>query len=553
MRRKFTLLLVIALAFKAVTFGQQTSTTTTQATTDQDSYNKYSLPSLSAGGGIMTFFGDIGTYDSKVTHVGKFNSGAAFTLEQRIGSALGVSLNIAKGTLCENDNRPYRHLNFQTDVLQGNLGLTFHFDNDFIINRTSRFAPFITVGFGYMTFESRGDLRNANNLKYFYWPDGTIRNQNFDWENPQNGDTLIRDYSFETKLDSLKLYKHNSLIIPVGGGFNFKFSDKFEANISTTFYFTQTDAIDNLSYLKTNKFKFFDKHNDSYIFTNVTLQYNIGGKSKNKLDNRNYKDVNYRKLDKVDSDGDGVPDIKDKSPDTPTGVKVDKEGVPIDTDKDGVPDYLDKEPTTMLGAQIDENGVTLTAKMIEDKFIRDSLILAGVIGVDRDSTMSHSSVDSGMVSNQSQQYYNSIQNQNQNQNQNQYAVNTNNTNTNNTNTNTNNTNTNNTNTNTTNTNTTNTNEVTSAIGDVIYRVQIGSLATANSKNYFVSTFKVNEEIHVDAYQGAYKYSVGKFYTYATARAYANSLKARTGINSFVISYKNGTRIPVSDAKAITGQ
>ena len=46
-----------------------------------------------------------------------------------------------------------------------------------------------------------------------------------------------------------------------------------------------------------------------------------------------------------DSDMDGVSDNKDKCPDTPAGVAVDKNGCPIDTDADGVADYLDDCPT----------------------------------------------------------------------------------------------------------------------------------------------------------------------------------------------------------------
>ncbi len=45
-----------------------------------------------------------------------------------------------------------------------------------------------------------------------------------------------------------------------------------------------------------------------------------------------------------DSDGDGVPDRKDKCPDTPAGVKVDKDGCPLDRDGDGVLDYKDDCP-----------------------------------------------------------------------------------------------------------------------------------------------------------------------------------------------------------------
>lgn len=45
-----------------------------------------------------------------------------------------------------------------------------------------------------------------------------------------------------------------------------------------------------------------------------------------------------------DSDGDGVPDKKDKCPDTPPGVAVDENGCPLDRDGDGVPDYKDDCP-----------------------------------------------------------------------------------------------------------------------------------------------------------------------------------------------------------------
>ena len=58
----------------------------------------------------------------------------------------------------------------------------------------------------------------------------------------------------------------------------------------------------------------------------------------------------------LDSDGDGVPDNKDKCPSTPKGVKVDVFGCPLDADRDGVPDYLDQCPNTPLGATVDARG-----------------------------------------------------------------------------------------------------------------------------------------------------------------------------------------------------
>lgn len=61
----------------------------------------------------------------------------------------------------------------------------------------------------------------------------------------------------------------------------------------------------------------------------------------------------------ADSDGDGVPDDKDKCPGTPAGVKVDAIGCPLDSDGDGVPDYADKCPGTAPGTPVDRHGCPL--------------------------------------------------------------------------------------------------------------------------------------------------------------------------------------------------
>jgi hypothetical protein len=516
MSRKIITLIVIAYASIVVTFGQDKpllgggQLPVASPTLDTGLYNKYKIPFIKVGGGIMTPFCDVGDYGNKITHVGTFNIASSFTVEQRIGSAFGVSLEGLKGSLCAVDNNS-RNANFQTDVLQGNLNVTFHFDNDFIINKKSRFAPYVSIGLGDISFNTRGDLRDANDKKYYYWPDGTIRDQAFDWENPQNGNIIQRDYKFETKLDSLNKYTHHSLMIPLSLGFNFKFSDRVEANVSTTYYFTKTDAIDNVCYHNIDKVPFFSKHADNYMYTCVTLQYNLGGRSKIHEGNKYYKNVDFKKFSEIDSDGDGVPDFWDKCPDTPAGVAVDADGCPIDSDNDGVPDYKDKEPSTAPGAIVDTNGITLTPEMIEAQYIRDSLIMSGEIVLNKDTSVGKSELDVTELSEYMHHgtSHHHIQNKS--------------------------------------------NEVVTAEGGIIYRTQIGALADGNSKGYFQHLFHINEDIFVDIYQGTYKYSVGTFYTYKDARAYANSIKARTGINAFVIAYKGDTRIPVSDAKTFTGE
>jgi outer membrane protein OmpA-like peptidoglycan-associated protein len=58
----------------------------------------------------------------------------------------------------------------------------------------------------------------------------------------------------------------------------------------------------------------------------------------------------------IDSDGDGVFDGIDKCPDTPRGCEVDAKGCPIDSDGDGVCDGLDRCPNTPTGCKVDQNG-----------------------------------------------------------------------------------------------------------------------------------------------------------------------------------------------------
>ncbi|MBN8696029.1 MAG: outer membrane beta-barrel protein [Bacteroidetes bacterium] len=320
------------------------------------------LPSVAIGAGILSFNGDVGT-GVDLSSFSRIRTGYNLTIEQRIGKYLGVSVNGLYGKLADSERSIERNLNFQSQIIQADLNLVIHFDNDLVFKRNSAFAPYIFGGFGYLMFDPYGDLKDKNNVAYNYWADGTIRDIAETDTNANASILLQRDYTYETQLkDSTTNYARSSFAIPVGLGFQLKISDNVAANIGASYYLAMTDWIDNYK----------NGANDRYIFANVSLQYNFG----KPYDDSDpiYRSVDFSALDKLDTDEDGVKDGDDRCPGTPKGVKVDNRGCAEDLDEDGVPDYRDKEALTKKGALVDENGITQTDQMIMQRQAeRDSL------------------------------------------------------------------------------------------------------------------------------------------------------------------------------------
>jgi OmpA-OmpF porin, OOP family len=105
-----------------------------------------------------------------------------------------------------------------------------------------------------------------------------------------------------------------------GANFNAGLGAKYYISSGTAFYF---DA-GYINGIKITRNK--EEVRDNFIKGTFGIEFDFGGKAK-------------------DSDMDGVPDRKDKCPNTPAGVAVDANGCPLDSDGDGVPDYIDDCPT----------------------------------------------------------------------------------------------------------------------------------------------------------------------------------------------------------------
>lgn len=101
----------------------------------------------------------------------------------------------------------------------------------------------------------------------------------------------------------------------------------------------------------------------------------------------------------ADADGDGVPDSRDRCPNTPRGVRVDANGCPIDSDGDGVADYQDRCPGTPAGAKVDARGCEImgnvTINVTTDHFAFDSAELKPAMKSELDSVVSKVNASKG--------------------------------------------------------------------------------------------------------------------------------------------------------------
>lgn len=308
------------------------------------------LPSVAIGMGVLSFDGDIGD-GLNLTSLSRVRGGYTLAAEQRLGKIIGVSISGIYGKLADGERGADRNLNFESKIFQADLNLVLHFDNDIVLKRNSTFAPYLVAGFGFLKFNSFGDLKNRDGEAYNYWKDGSIRS-----DSGTGSKILRRDYTYETKLNDGSKYANSAFAMPVGMGVNIKIIEKFSINLCATYYFTTTDWIEN----------FKNGKNDRYVFANIALKYNLGSNS-NDDSNPVYQTVDFVSLDSLDSDGDKVADAVDYCPGTPKDVIVTPDGCPEDSDSDGVPDYMDKEVLTIVGRYVDENGETITEKMFDDR------------------------------------------------------------------------------------------------------------------------------------------------------------------------------------------
>ena len=202
----------------------------------KEEYNMYKLPVIGVGVGIVAFKGDVAN-NYKQNAFSRFRPGYNLYVEQRFLPWLGVSLNGLYGAVSANERSATSNRNFYSKIMQGDLNLTFHFDNGFMEKKDASITPFFGIGVGYLMFDAHGDLTDKNGNNYNYWTDGSIRDLPQADSNIFKSKVIQRDYKYESQLkDSVVNYKRTAIVIPLTFGLTMKLTDFLNVNFLSTFF-----------------------------------------------------------------------------------------------------------------------------------------------------------------------------------------------------------------------------------------------------------------------------------------------------------------------------
>jgi cell division protein FtsN len=336
---------------------------------DESMVSKEFRPSIGLGMGMINYYGDV---NSNENH-GSFHNQFGYTIHisRKINSSMDLGFSFLTGTIVGNERSVGRNLNFKTSIYSGSVYVSYNFNH--FLPENSVLQPYITLGFESFEYNNKSDLVDANGNKYFYWTDGTIRSIDQQSSAASQAVLMKRDYVYETdlraaNLDGLGKYAQLSIGVPLGFGVNMKVNDRINFKIGSTFHFTFTDLIDNVSKEGTGV-RQGSSTPDFFMFNSLSLHYDLLNTPK-RVNLEDFYFPDFFVLDMVDQDKDGVVDGFDLCPYTPEGVKVDDNGCSLDSDDDGVPDYLDQEVATIDTSFVNSDGITLTDEYFQNQYLR---------------------------------------------------------------------------------------------------------------------------------------------------------------------------------------
>ena len=256
---------------------------------------------IEANGGIREYHGDMGSALYLKQSPDYQAAGGAFgiylnpSFDANIYGSVG-DLGFYKNTYDEVTTEFYRQ-GFRARITEVMLGVTYKFNNGYILDEDVMIKPFLRAGWGGIQSVSKlhhNVVGYSHNRTWFAssWNAGA----------------------------GLKIRLTPSLDFVLSEQFNYSFDDNYDGVPFT------------LAGAKLNKAEEGNKPlHDIYLYHNAGIVFNFGGTGSS-----GYKIK--------DSDGDGISDKFDICPNTPENYEVDTVGCPLDDDKDGVVNEEDKCP-----------------------------------------------------------------------------------------------------------------------------------------------------------------------------------------------------------------
>ena len=254
------------------------------------------------------------------------------------------------------------------DLMLNAYNINFH-------KATNSVSFFGYFGIGALGYKTRVNALDANYKLYKFStivPDPSAKNSKIRKEllskMDKSYETAAETNSSATILDKKTLDFAPSL----GVGVQYKIDKKFSVQAEERYTFPADAFLDGTNFGKPlGNTVAPGRSNDAINYFSFGVNYNIPNKKKSTLPlywinplDHSYNELSYPRHMILpnpvlpDEDNDGVTDQFDKCPKTPKGIAVDAHGCPMDTDGDGVPDYKDKQLITPTECQpVDADGV----------------------------------------------------------------------------------------------------------------------------------------------------------------------------------------------------
>lgn len=366
-------------------------------------------PSIGVQGGLSLLFGDVpqGNGFGALLDFRKA-LGHAFSLRFQggIGSTNGLHYQEARGYAGHgNPENPWNTIynteptppavfyNYRMNYGEFSVQGLFSLNNVNFYKEQSRWNLYAGLGVGLIGYNTRVDALDENGDPYTEAFAQVIQDFPFDPDPNTPGiddrrnrlDALqgILDGEYETQAEAhadrqtLPLGDDLSQVYTLSffgvgiGGVRYRLSDRVEMNLEYRILATGDDLLDGQRWQENGAGpgETTPTTNDPDALNTLTLGLHFRlGKTEESLWWGNpltqlYSDVQEaRKTVKMlteDSDGDGIPDLRDQEPDTPEGVPVDALGRALDSDDDGFTDDIDEQPFSPKGCDVDEYGIAL--------------------------------------------------------------------------------------------------------------------------------------------------------------------------------------------------